>query len=126
MNSTRLVEIRSWDDKPRIVDDLDCNRLEIRSSGSGSIVCRGRSSDVRIHASGSSVIDASGVTAERVLVHASGSGRIEIYSDGAVDIHSSGSGSIWIGGSGEVRILMNSGNASIVQGLYDESSWLKP
>ncbi len=67
------------------------NKLEIRSSGSGSITLLGKTDDLSLRLSGSSRIHGYDMLAQKTFVKSSGSSRVELSLEENLEVRSSGS-----------------------------------
>lgn len=87
--------------------------IDLRLSGSGSIVAEGQVGSVRAAISGSGEVDASALRAQRLDAQLSGSGRILGYASDAASVALTGSGDIVVAGRPPQRAVSRTGSGQV-------------
>ncbi|MDW3680618.1 head GIN domain-containing protein [Cupriavidus sp. CV2] len=87
--------------------------IDLRLSGSGSIVAEGTVGSLRAAISGSGEVDASALRAQRLDAQLSGSGRILGYASDAASVALTGSGDIVVAGKPHQRAVSRTGSGQV-------------
>ena len=87
--------------------------IDLRLSGSGSIVAEGTVGSVRAAISGSGEVDASALRAQRLDAQVSGSGRILGYASDTASVALTGSGDIIVAGKPHQRAVSRTGSGQV-------------
>ena len=76
------------------INNINNNALDIGINGSGKLHLDGKSSEVKIHTSGSSKIDATSLISDNSDIQINGSGYIQVYAANSIDVQINGSGTV--------------------------------
>ncbi|EHP44751.1 hypothetical protein OR16_02030 [Cupriavidus basilensis OR16] len=87
--------------------------IDLRLSGSGSIIAEGTVGSVRAAISGSGEVDASALHAQRLDAQLSGSGRLLGYASDAASVALTGSGDIVVAGKPHQRAVSRTGSGQV-------------
>jgi type 1 fimbria pilin len=93
--------------------EVACDKLDATVSGGGSVVLRGKATEVNIKQTGVGSFNAKGLIAEKVSVVNSGVGSVSVYASQELSMSNSGVGSITYSGDADIKSIHSSGVGKI-------------
>ena len=95
------------------VENIQNDRLEIRTTGASNVVVSGKTSDVQIKTTGAGEVDAHDLRATRADVKSSGAAKVNVYASEQLDANVSGAGHVEYSGNPKVVNKHTSGAATV-------------